>query len=98
MSRYDGPLSPREHDVLRLLCQGRTRKQAAVELGMAQGTVRTHIQNILAKLHLGSQIQAVAYAFRTGLVDPSLAADPPSTVCPACGCRLQLLATNGAAP
>ena len=61
------PLSPRERQVLVLLAQGWSNVQIAQELVVAEGTVRYHISNILAKLHLESRVQAVLYALRNGL-------------------------------
>jgi NarL family two-component system response regulator LiaR len=61
------PLTERELDVLRLIAQGLTNQEIANELVVGQGTVRTHVSNILAKLHLANRTQAALYALREGL-------------------------------
>lgn len=61
------PLTERELDVLRLIAQGLTNQEIADELVVGQGTVRTHVSNILAKLHLANRTQAALYALREGL-------------------------------
>lgn len=65
-------LSEREITVLRLVAQGRTNQQIADELVVSEWTVRTHVRNILAKLHLANRTQATLYALREGLaaLDP----------------------------
>jgi len=67
-------LSPRERQILTLLAEGRTQSQIATQLVISSKTVATHIQHILAKLGVQSRAQAVAAAFRTGLVDPDVRA------------------------
>jgi DNA-binding NarL/FixJ family response regulator len=62
-------LTPRELDVLRLLAQGKTSEDLAVELGIRRNTVRTHVQSILAKLQVHSRLEAAAFAVRHGVVD-----------------------------
>jgi DNA-binding NarL/FixJ family response regulator len=61
-------LTPREVDVLRLLCAGRSPQDIAHELVLARKTVSTHIQHILSKLNVHSQAQAVSLALLSGLV------------------------------
>ena len=61
------PLTERELEVLKLVAQGRTNQEIAGELVVAEGTVRTHVSNILDKLHLASRTQATLYALREGL-------------------------------
>lgn len=63
-------LTPREHEVLRLLAGGMASRQLAAHLGISRTTVRNHIRSILAKLGVHSQAEAVACAFRRGLVPP----------------------------
>jgi DNA-binding NarL/FixJ family response regulator len=62
-------LTPRERDVLRLIAQGRSNKRIALELGMAEKTVKTHVSHVLAKLGVADRTQAALYAVRTGLAD-----------------------------
>jgi len=61
------PLTPRETEVLQLLCLGLDNKTIALRLAMALGTVKTHVKAILDKLGASSRTQAVAAAHRTGL-------------------------------
>jgi two-component system, NarL family, response regulator LiaR len=62
-------LTDRELEVLRLIARGLPNKQIARELGVAEKTVKTHVSNILAKLHLADRTQAALYAVREGLAD-----------------------------
>ena len=61
------PLTERELEVLRLISQGLSNKEIASKIFIADWTVRTHVSNILGKLHLASRTQAALYALRTGL-------------------------------
>jgi two-component system, NarL family, response regulator LiaR len=61
-------LTGRETDVLRLLARGLANKEIAGELGIAETTVKWHVQAILAKLGVESRTQAVLHAMRAGLV------------------------------
>jgi two-component system, NarL family, response regulator LiaR len=61
-------LTRREEEVLALLARGRANGQIARELHIAPQTVKTHVSNILAKLHSQSRTQAALYAMRVGLV------------------------------
>jgi NarL family two-component system response regulator LiaR len=61
------PLTPREVEVLRLVAQGMDNREIADELVISETTVRTHVSNILGKLHLASRTQAALYALREGL-------------------------------
>ncbi len=60
------PLTEREMDVLRLVAQGLSNQEIAEALVLGEGTVRTHVSNILAKLHLANRTQAALYALREG--------------------------------
>jgi len=60
------PLTEREMDVLRLVAQGLTNQEIAEKLVIGEGTVRTHVSNILGKLHLANRTQAALYALREG--------------------------------
>ena len=61
-------LSDREREVLELLAAGKSNKQIAKSLGIADGTVKVHVANILSKLGAQGRSEAVAVAFRRGLV------------------------------
>jgi two-component system, NarL family, response regulator len=61
-------LTPRELDVLAQIAQGRSNKDIADRLGMTEGTVKTHVKAILAKLDAMSRTDAVAIAARRGLI------------------------------
>jgi two-component system, NarL family, response regulator LiaR len=61
------PLTHREMEVLRRIAQGHENKDIAEELVISEATVRTHVSNILGKLHLASRTQAALYALREGL-------------------------------
>ena len=60
------PLTDREMDVLKLVAQGMSNQEIADELVISEGTVRTHVSNILSKLHLANRTQAALYALREG--------------------------------
>lgn len=63
-------LTPREREVLRELVGGGTHGEVAEHLGLAVGTVRTHVQAIRAKLSVSSTVEAAAVARRAGLRPP----------------------------
>jgi two-component system, NarL family, response regulator LiaR len=60
-------LTPRELEVLRLIARGRSNKRIALELGVAEKTVKTHVGHVLAKLDLADRTQAALYAVREGV-------------------------------
>lgn len=62
------PLTKREHEVLRQIAHGKTNQQIAEALTVSEETVKTHVGNILAKLHLAHRTQAALYALKRGLV------------------------------
>jgi two-component system, NarL family, response regulator LiaR len=64
-----GGLTERELEVLRLVAHGRSNKAIALDLGVAEKTVKTHVSNILGKLHVADRTQAALYAVRERLVD-----------------------------
>lgn len=63
----DEPLTEREVEVLRLVARGLSNQHIAEQLVVSERTVRTHISNILGKLHLANRTQAALYALRKGL-------------------------------
>jgi len=60
-------LTGREVQVLRFVAQGLSNQHIANELSIAEVTVRTHVSNILGKLHLANRVQATLYALREGI-------------------------------
>ena len=62
-------LTRRESEVLEFLAKGLSQQAIAAELVISPSTVATHIQRILAKLDVHSRAEAVAYAFRTDMLD-----------------------------
>jgi DNA-binding NarL/FixJ family response regulator len=61
-------LSRREREILLLLAEGKSELEIAAALVLSPKTVATHIQNVLRKLGVHSRTQAVAAAYRDGLV------------------------------
>ncbi len=70
-ARRHDQLTPRELEVLGLLARGRANKAIALQLGVSDKTVKTHVGNILGKLGLSDRTQAALYAVREGLVSES---------------------------
>ncbi|MCE7988697.1 MAG: DNA-binding response regulator [Caldilinea sp. CFX5] len=67
-STIEPGLTERETEVLRQLAHGRTNRAIAEALVISEETVKTHVGNILAKLHLAHRTQAALYALKQGLV------------------------------
>ena len=63
------PLTERELEILKLVAQGLSNQEIAEELVISERTVRTHVSNILSKLHLANRTQAALYALKEGLTD-----------------------------
>jgi len=61
------PLTPREVEVLKLVAKGLENTEIAAQLVISEATVRTHVSNIMSKLHLASRTQVALYALREGL-------------------------------
>lgn len=68
-------LTPRELDVLRALSQGLSTHEICDQLSISPNTLRTHVQNIVAKLRVHSKLEAVTFALRHRLVEPPRVVD-----------------------
>ncbi|OLT11493.1 hypothetical protein BJF78_04875 [Pseudonocardia sp. CNS-139] len=65
------PLTPRERSVLALVAGGRTNRQIGAELFISEKTVSVHLSRVMAKLGASSRTEAVAVAYRRGLLAPA---------------------------
>jgi len=68
--KWSERLTPRELCVLRLLARGRTNREIAAALRVATGTVKVHVEHILAKLDASDRTQAAVRAVELGLIPP----------------------------
>ena len=67
--RDEHPLTAREQEVLDLIARGYANKRIALELGLSEKTVKTHVGHVLEKLGVTDRTQAAVVAVRAGLVD-----------------------------
>jgi len=67
-SRIDEALTPREHEILELVAQGRSNREIGGQLYISAKTVSVHVSNILAKLDAGGRTEAAAIARRRGML------------------------------
>ena len=61
------PLTPRELEILKAVAHGWTNQDIADKMYVSERTIRTHVSNILSKLHLANRTQAALYALREGI-------------------------------
>jgi DNA-binding NarL/FixJ family response regulator len=69
----EAQLSSREMEVLKLVGAGLTNREIAERLVVAPDTVKTYLQRIMHKLHLGNRAEAIIYALKRGLIEPPVA-------------------------
>ena len=67
-------LTEREHEVLLLVGRGLSNHEIAAQLFLSEGTVKTHVKHIFAKLALRDRAQAVILAYESGLIEPGSSA------------------------
>ena len=65
----EDPLTQREMDVLKLVAKGMGNQEIGEDLFISVETVRTHVSNILGKLHVANRTQAALFALREGIAD-----------------------------
>lgn len=68
-------LTPREREVLGAIAEGLSNAELAHKFFLSEATVKTHVRRIFTKLHLRDRVQAVVYAYESGLVVPSQGQD-----------------------
>ena len=56
--------------MLQLLATGKSNSELAAHLYVGEGTIKTHVSNVLTKLGLRDRMQAVVFAYESGLVEP----------------------------
>ena len=67
-----GHAHPRELEVLTLIAHGRSNAEIGAALFLSEPTIKTHVTRILAKLQLRDRVQAVVFAYESGLIQPGI--------------------------
>ena len=68
-------LTTREHEILRLIAQGLSNAEIGEQLYIGETTVKTHVTHVLQKLSLRDRVQAVVFAYQSGVAEPDGATD-----------------------